>query len=63
MPHYQKASGDGRHVFYNSIASLTFVNVFGDNLLTNTMDFFNPFSDIKEILDLLQNSGGDYEEY
>ena len=52
MPHYQKKKGDGRHVFHRIPGAAIGVSLIGDNLLGNAADFFNPLSDIQDLIDL-----------
>ena len=56
MNHYQHKNGGKGHVFYRSLAVLTFTNAFGDNALTQTMDFFNPISDVVDIMELASDN-------
>ena len=51
-PHWQHKNGGRGHVFYETISSLTAVSIFGDNFFGNEIDFVNPISDIKDIIDL-----------
>jgi hypothetical protein len=51
-PHYQHKNGGRGHVFYDVLTNLTAVGLFGNNILTEAIDFFNPFSDAKDVVDL-----------
>ncbi len=52
MSHYQHKNGGRGHVFYELAAGFTFVGVFGDSMGTQALDFFNPISDVADILGL-----------
>lgn len=62
MPHYQHANGGRGHVFYRSVAALTFTNQFGDNIITNTLDLLNPMSDMVDLMDTLGLDGESINE-
>ncbi len=59
MSHYQHKNGGQGHVFYRAATGLTFTGQFGDNWATEALDFFNPISDVVEVMDLVN---GDDEE-
>jgi RHS repeat-associated protein len=63
-PHYQHKNGGRGHVFYKTLAAATAINWLGDNALGNTIDFFNPLSDVKDVIDLANEllASGDEEE-
>ena len=59
MPHYQHANGGRGHVFYGMLSSLTFVGAFGDGYVSQGLDFFNPISDVKDVVDLFGAGEGE----
>ena len=61
-PHYQHKNGGRGHVNYVEKLGTIGVATFGDNLLGQAVDFFNPMADVKEaieIVDMLTGEGGD----
>ena len=59
MPHWQHKNGGRSHVFYGALSSLTFVGSFGDHWTMQGIYFFNPISDIKDLVDLVDEFGSD----
>jgi len=43
--------------------AFTFVGAFGNHWWTNVLDFFNPASDLKDIVGLFNKEGDDCENY
>ena len=56
LPHYQPKHGGGVHAFYDTTKAFTAVGLLGDNFFTQFIDFFNPISDINEILDIIREA-------
>jgi hypothetical protein len=49
-----------RHVFYKTLALGTATALFGDNAFSEMVDFFNPISDVKDVIDMIGDmTGGD----
>jgi hypothetical protein len=58
--YYQHNNGGTSHVFYSSpFLALTYVCQYGDNSLTQTLDFFNPWQGMMDIDELINSSGDD----
>lgn len=56
-PHYQHKNGGRGKIYYPRSLAMVGVCVFGDNLLGNLIDFFNPVADMVDAYDLLGEIG------
>ena len=57
LPHYQHKNGGRGHVFYLERLATVGVSTFGDNIVGQTVDFFNPAADamaVYEVYDMAQ---------
>ncbi|MCJ9427803.1 hypothetical protein [Kordiimonas marina] len=54
MNHFQHRNGGTGHTFYQVIAGLTAAHYLGDDSnVAAVVDFFNPVSDVKEVIDVI----------
>jgi hypothetical protein len=58
MKHYQHKNGGRGKVYYRALAAGTAVGLAGDNVAAQIVDFFNPISDVKDVVDLVIEFNG-----
>ena len=56
-PHYQKKTGGGGHVKYTVPGATAGTYLLGDNAFGKTLNFFNPLSDVQDVVDLADELG------
>ncbi len=56
QPHFQSDNAGG-HLFYRAASVFAATTYLGDNLLGNTVDFFNPLSAVKDVMDIADDVG------
>lgn len=61
QPHYQSDGAKG-HTFYEAAGLLSATTYLGDGIVGNAVDFFNPLSVPKDLMDLYQEFFPDDEE-
>lgn len=57
-PHYQHKNGGRGHINYVDKLGTIGVATFGDGIVGNVVDFFNPAADVKAVVDLVKEVAG-----